>query len=34
MAALAFMTDIYSALASSVLGLHLLFILWVIFGGN
>lgn len=32
MAALAFMTDIYSALASSVLGLHLLFILWVIFG--
>ena len=32
MAALAFTTDIYSALASSVLGLHLLFILWVIFG--
>ena len=32
MAALAFMTDIYSALASSVLALHLLFILWVIFG--
>lgn len=26
------MTGIYSALAASVLGLHLLFILWVIFG--
>ena len=32
MAALASMTDIYSVLASSVLGLHLLFILWVMFG--
>ena len=32
MAALTSMTGIYSALASSVLGLHLLFILWVIFG--
>ena len=26
------MTNMYSVLASSVLGLHLLFILWVIFG--
>ncbi|MGD1082391.1 MAG: DUF2784 domain-containing protein [Candidatus Sulfotelmatobacter sp.] len=32
MPALTFMTSLYSVLASSVLGLHLLFILWVIFG--
>jgi Protein of Unknown function (DUF2784) len=31
-AALTSVTGIYSALASSVLGLHLLFIVWVIFG--
>jgi Protein of Unknown function (DUF2784) len=32
MAALTSMTSTYSALASTALGLHLLFILWVIFG--
>jgi Protein of Unknown function (DUF2784) len=32
MPALTSMTSMYSVLASSVLGLHLLFILWVIFG--
>ena len=32
MPALTSMTSVYSVLASSVLGLHLLFILWVIFG--
>jgi len=32
MAALTSITGIYSALASSALALHLLFILWVIFG--
>jgi len=32
MPALTSMTSTYSVLASSVLGLHLLFILWVIFG--